>query len=276
MDRLRKSGAGGERSTMMRPGPPVEPTAPAEIRANGERAPAERRLLLRSFLIQGMWNPRDLLGSGTAWALGDPASAGDPPAPFNSHPYLAGVALGSVTRARIDGGLTPERELRFRTALRAPLGALGDALVWAGWVPFLLLLSMGLVLVGAPPVPVVVGFLVVHNVLHVGLRRWGLRLGLEHGMRVGTALGASPLRPLGDRFRQGVVVLSGLVASVAALRGGGELVQGTAALTGLVAGSLLFVGLGFLFAGRLPVTTPLRVALMLLGVGWIAAVLGGM
>jgi mannose PTS system EIID component len=240
-----------------------------------ERDAAVRRLLFRSLLIQGMWNPRDLLGSGVSWALGDPATADDPPSPFNSHPYLSGVALGSVTRARIDGGFPPETELRFRSALRAPLGALGDALVWAGWLPFLLLLSMGLVLLGAPPVPVVVGFLVVHNVLHVALRRWGVRLGLEHGMRVGAALGTSPLRPLGDRFRQGVVVLAGFVAAVAALRGGGELVQGWGAVTGLVSGSLAFVALGYLFAGRLPVTTPLRVALILLGVGWIAAGLAG-
>jgi len=248
----------------------------APPRSDGQQAAPVRRLLLRSFLIQGMWNPRDLLGSGVAWALGDPASSDDPPAPFNSHPYLSGVALGSVTRARTDAALTPEMELRFRTALRAPLGALGDALVWAGWLPFLLLVSMGLVVLGAPPVPVVAGFLVVHNVFHVALRRWGLRLGLEHGMRVGAALGTSPLRPLGDRFRQGVVVLAGSVAAVAALRGGGHLVEGAGALTGLVAASLVFVALGFLFAGRLPVTTPLRVALMLLGVGWIAAGLAGM
>ncbi|CAN5702809.1 hypothetical protein BH23GEM11_BH23GEM11_10980 [soil metagenome] len=254
---------------------PGHDSAPAS-RRKGDHAATGRRLLLRSFLIQGMWNPRDLLGSGMNWALGDPAVEDDPPAPFNSHPYLSGVALGSVTRARTDAGLTPEMELRFRTALRAPLGALGDALVWAGWVPFLLLVSMGLVVLGAPPVPVVVGFLLVHNVFHVTLRRWGVQLGLEHGMRVGAALGRSPLRPLGDRFRQGVVVLSGFVASVAAFRGGGHLVQGSGALTGLVAGSLLFVALGFLFAGRLPVTTPLRVAAILLGVGWITAGLAGM
>ena len=267
--------------------------------------PSARGLFLRSFLVQGMWNPRDLLGSGMAWILEDRpgaspgataglapgatagtapgATAGPAPAatevaplaPFNSHPYLAGVALGAVVREREQGRLAPEAEARFRAALRAPLGALGDALVWAGWVPFLALAALGLLVMGAPPLPVVGAFLVAHNLLHLALRRWGVRIGLRHGVQVGAALGRSPLRPAGDVFRQGVVVLAGFVAALAAVRGGLYLAEGAPTATGLAAVGLLFVGVGYVLAGRLPVTTPLRLALLLLGVGWIAAMAPG-
>lgn len=218
-----------------------------------------------------------------AWILGDqpgtspgatsgPSTAEAAPlAPFNTHPYLAGVALGAVVRARADGRLAPEGEARFRAALRAPLGAMGDALVWAGWVPFLALAALGAMVLGASPLPVVAGFLLAHNLLHLALRRWGVQTGLRHGVQVGAALGASPLRPAGDRFRQGVVVMAGFVAALAAVRGSLHLAEGIPATTGLAVGGLLFVALGYLLAGRLPVTTPLGLTLLLLAVGWIAA-----
>jgi mannose PTS system EIID component len=234
-----------------------------------------------------MWNPRDLQGSGMAWILGDrpeggPGAAaggraGVPPhlEPFNSHPYLAGVALGALARERAEGRLPPEAEARFRAALRAPLGALGDALVWAGWVPFLVLAALGLLVLGAPALPVVGGFLLAHNVLHLALRRWGVQVGLRHGAGVGAALEASSLRRAGDRFREGVVFLAGFVAALAAVRGSHALGAEALAAAGVAAGGLLFVGLGYLMAGRLPVTTPLRLTLLLLAAGWIVAAAAG-
>jgi hypothetical protein len=277
----------------------VTPTTPDTASIPRRRgAPTARGLFLRSFLVQGMWNPRDLLGSGMAWILGDepgtsPGATSGPPAgvaagavpgsspgpstaepaplaPFNTHPYLAGVALGALVRERAEGRLGAEGEARFRAALRAPLGALGDALVWAGWVPFLALAALGALVLGASPLPVVAAFLLAHNILHLALRRWGLQTGLRHGVQVGAALGGSPLRPAGDRFRQGVVVLAGFVAALASVRGSLHLAEGLPVAAGLAAGGLLFVGLGYLLAGRLPVTTPLGVTLLLLAAGWIA------
>lgn len=104
---------------------------------------------------------------------------------FNSHPYLAGVAVGAVVRAERDG--VPGQAIsRLRTALSGPLGALGDQLVWAGEVPVL----MGLALAGAPWLGwwVVVLVLVLHNAWRLWLTRWGLDLGLARGLEVGQAL----------------------------------------------------------------------------------------
>jgi mannose/fructose/N-acetylgalactosamine-specific phosphotransferase system component IID len=242
-------------------------------------APSRRALFLRSFLVQGAWNPRDLQGTGMAWILGETFPDGEGPEPFNAHPYLSGVALGAISRARRDEALSREALSRFRAALRAPLGALGDGLVWAGWLPALLLLAICLLAVGLPlGLPAgwgVAGFLLVHNVLHLGLRRWGLDLGLDHGTHVGGALARSPLRSLGDRARQLAVVLAGAVAGAVAVLAARSLpVEGWGGGPSLAAGTFLLVGLGYLIAGRLPVTTPLRVALLLLAGGWLVAELG--
>ena len=62
-------------------------------------------LFLRSFLVQGSWNYRTLIGTGLGWALLPVSARLDPDEPkalvpsdvddpFNSHPYLTPLALG--------------------------------------------------------------------------------------------------------------------------------------------------------------------------------------
>src|SRR5690606_9725016 len=83
---------------------------------------------------------------------------------FNSHPYLAGVAVGAVVRAEADG--VPGQAIsRLRTALSGPLGALGDQLIWAGEVPLL----MGLALAATPFIGwwAVVLVVLVHNTARI-------------------------------------------------------------------------------------------------------------
>ena len=94
----------------------------------------------RSFMIQGSWNYHTMLGSGFAFAM-LPALrrlfAGDPEGMetslrrhlehFNAHPYLSNVALGAALRLEADGQ-DGETVRRFKTAVRGPLGGLGDAL----------------------------------------------------------------------------------------------------------------------------------------------------
>ncbi len=104
---------------------------------------------------------------------------------FNSHPYLAGVAVGAVVKAEYED--VPSLTIsRLRTALSGPLGALGDQVIWAGEVPALMGLSLASVpLLGWWAVPVL---LVIHNVLRLRLTLWGLDLGLREGLKVGAAL----------------------------------------------------------------------------------------
>jgi PTS system mannose-specific IID component len=112
---------------------------------------------------------------------------------FNAHPYLASVAVGALARAELDGEPAIKIE-RFRTALAGPLGSVGDRLVWAGWLPFCSLVALTAFGFGAGAMTVLVIFLGLYNIGHLGLRAWGLRTGWNRGLRVAQSLGNPVLR----------------------------------------------------------------------------------
>ncbi len=130
---------------------------------------------------------------------------------FNAHPYLAGVALGAVARMELDGA--PSAEIRrFKTAIRGPLGSMGDRLVWAAWLPATLLGAGALGLAGAPWWLVVAAFLVTYNGLNLGLRRWGVAVGLREGVGVARQLQRARLVERAERIASvGVLLLGGMI-----------------------------------------------------------------
>lgn len=188
---------------------------------------------LRSFLIQGSWNYHTMLGCGFAFAMlpglralyGDEAeemaaSLGRHAELFNAHPYLSGVALGAVLRLERDGAAA-ETVRRFKLAVRGPLGSLGDALVWASWLPTVSVLALALYWLGLPGWVAVAVFLVVYNVGHVGLRLWGFRVGLAEGRDVGRRLANAELDTWTDRVRSlGTLLLGTLVGAILGAEGG--------------------------------------------------------
>lgn len=167
---------------------------------------ALRRSFLRLFAVQGSWNYDRMLGLGVGVAeepLLRDLARGDGDAAyraavsrgagfFNSHPYLAGLAVGATARAELEH-VPPERIERLRAALCGPLGSLGDRLVWAGWLPLVSALAIVGVALGAGWVAVA-AFLVVYNAGHLWLRWWALQAGWEHGVRVAAALHAPGLQ----------------------------------------------------------------------------------
>jgi mannose PTS system EIID component len=194
-------------------------------------------MLLRCLAIQGSWNYEILIGNGVGFCV-EPALRqlpggidGQPyrdalarqSAYFNSHPYLATLAIGALARAELEE-VPPNRIERFRTALCGPLGSVGDRLVWASWLPACSLVALLLFGLGAPPLGVLVGFLILYNLGHLGLRIWGLRAGWEYGLRVASALG-HPVLQHGPRYIGRVsAVLGGLALPLAVHRaiGGGN------------------------------------------------------
>jgi PTS system mannose-specific IID component len=186
-----------------------------------------RRMLLRSFAVQGSWNYQTLIGTGLAFVLA-PAlrevHAGDPEGLrralgrhtelFNSHPYLATVAAGAVARLEADGA-PPETVARFKAAVRGSLGSLGDRLVWLMWRPMAVLLGLALVLAGAAWWVGAAAFLLVFNALHLWMRAWGLRVGLRDGLAIGATLRAVPFQQLGDRAAKAGSALAGFAAVLA-------------------------------------------------------------
>lgn len=190
-----------------------------------------RRVQARTFLIQGSWNYRVMQGTGMAFALlpvlrhlalrdGDLEEAlGRHAEHFNAHPYLSAVALGALSRLEVDGA-SPDTVRRFRSAIRGPLGALGDRLVWATWLPLSAAVGLLLYWAGAPGGWAAVVFLLLYNALHLTLRFTGFRLGFDAGTAVGPRLKSLALTRRAERLSVGLLFLVGLLAGLLLRREG--------------------------------------------------------
>lgn len=214
-------------------------------------------IFVRLLAVQGAWNYETLVGNGIGFCV-EPALRRLPGGPdgtayraalarqsqyFNAHPYLTGVAVGALARAELDGE-APERIARFRTALCGPLGALGDRLVWATWLPlcsFAALVAFGL---GASALVTVLTFLGLYNVLHLGLRIWGLQVGWSRGLAVASSLGHPVLQHAAPQLGKVAAALAGMAMPLALQRviGPGQVLLG-ATLIGAVLGAILLVSL---------------------------------
>ncbi len=164
------------------------------------------RSLLRLLSLQASFTFERLQGVGVAVAeepLLEPlrdddararAARGRSAQYFNAHPFMAGIAVGALARAELDGE-PGERILRLRTALSGPLGALGDQLFWAGIVPSI----MGVMLIASGlghGLQALLGMVVGYNVCRLLVTGWGLRLGLAHGTGVAGEISHSRLREM--------------------------------------------------------------------------------
>lgn len=205
---------------------------------------------MRSFLVQGSWNYHTMLGTGFAFAMlpglrrifDDDAEAMEDSVRrhldhFNAHPYLANLALGAALRLEADGA-DAQTVRRFKTAVRGPLGGLGDSLVWAAWLPVVSMTALALWWIGLPGWVVVGLFLGLYNVGHLALRIWGFRSGLRDGRDVARTLSEARLAQLGERIKSIASLLVGVLAGVV-LAGQGGL--GHAGLLWIVAAILCFV-----------------------------------
>lgn len=214
-------------------------------------------MFARCLAVQGSWNYELLIGNGIGFCV-EPALRGLPggidgpayrqalarqSAYFNAHPYLAALAVGALARAELEG-VAPARIERFRTALCGPLGSVGDRLVWAAWLPACSLVALLLFGFGWSPVGVAIGFLLLYNVGHVGLRDWALRAGWRYGLGVATALN-TPVLQHGPRYiGRAAAVIGGLALPLAVHRaiGGGSALAPIPLAVALVT-PLLAVGL---------------------------------
>ncbi|MDH3298525.1 MAG: PTS system mannose/fructose/sorbose family transporter subunit IID, partial [Gemmatimonadota bacterium] len=109
------------------------------------------------------------------------------------------LAVGALARLEHDGASADEIS-RFRTALRGPLGTLGDRTVWAEWRPFCLLLGITLFGLGLGAVWSAGAFLVTYNAGHLWIRIWGFRCGWRQGRDVGKHLREFPFERFTERL----------------------------------------------------------------------------
>ncbi len=180
---------------------------------------------------------------------------------FNAHPYLSPLAIGALARLEYDGE-DAETRTRFRAALPAPLGALGDQAVWAGCRPFCTLAAAIAFTLGVGPVTTVSVFLLIYNLGHIGLRLWGFQKGWRAGTGVGAILKQMPFK----RFARGLVpVNQALMGALAAI------LIGRAPDAGLApwgVGLVVAAGLGGYLAPR-RVAAPAMAGLFMACIVWL-------
>jgi len=90
---------------------------------------------------------------------------------FNTQPYLASFILGAVVgieQDRVEGRNAVTDVQGLKTALMAPLGALGDSFFWGSLKPMAAVITVALVVGGIWWAPLF--FLLFYNLWHIGLR----------------------------------------------------------------------------------------------------------
>ena len=150
------------------------------------------RVFWRSFLIQTSWSFDRMQSLGFAYAIQPVLKKLYPDRAeyesrlrfhmeyFNTQPYLASFILGAVARLEQERASSEDRDVDvsgIKTALMAPLGALGDSFFWGSLKPLSAVVATALLLAGAWWAPFV--FLVVYNIVHIGLRAAALVAGYK-------------------------------------------------------------------------------------------------
>ena len=107
------------------------------------------------------------------------------------------------------------------TALRGPLGSIGDALMWAGWLPTVAVIALALYWLGTAPWIVVLVFLVLYNLVHVALRLWGFIVGFEAGKDVAAQLVRADLVRRSFKLHPAAILAVGVVVGAAVAGDGG-------------------------------------------------------
>jgi mannose/fructose/N-acetylgalactosamine-specific phosphotransferase system component IID len=156
------------------------------------------RMALRANLLQATWNYERQQGLGWAFCLRPAlerlypdaetrrARLAEHTAYFNTEPTLASFALGAVAaleEQRAAGG-EPDADAvgRVKNVLGSALAALGDRLFWFTLRPFAACLGVALAASGSRWGALV--FWVCYNLLHLGLRGFGVERGYRAGPEV--------------------------------------------------------------------------------------------
>ena len=137
----------------------------------------------RSFLIQASWSYERMQSIGFAYAI-EPAlrklypDRADYEARlrlhleyFNTQPYFASFILGAAVRLEEDRATGSDAAVdvsALKTALMAPLGALGDSFFWGALKPLTAVAAVAVIMTGSWWGPLL--FLALYNAWHVGLR----------------------------------------------------------------------------------------------------------
>ena len=146
------------------------------------------KVFMRSFLLQASWSYDRMQSLGFAYAIQPVLRRLYPDQEeyrsrlnlhmeyFNTQPYLAAFILGATAKMELERASGRDADIPgLKSALMAPLGALGDSFFWGALMPLAAVIAVAVLMAGAWWAPLL--FLVLYNTWHVGLRAgvfvWG-------------------------------------------------------------------------------------------------------
>lgn len=129
---------------------------------------------------------------------------------FNTHPFLVNIIMGIVL-AMEEKKQNRNTIRSIRVAMMGPLGGIGDALFWLTLLPICVGIGASLGADGNPMGAVV--FLVLFNVVHLGLRFFLMHYGYKAGTSAVSTLKESTKKVSHAASIVGLTVVGGLIAS---------------------------------------------------------------
>ena len=180
----------------------------------------------RSFFVQAGWNFERMQNIGFAWSLMPALRELYPEKAqrlqalrrhleiFNTHPFMAPLAMGSLLRAEQEGLYQAggrEKAAALKQALGGPLAAIGDSLFWATLRPLAALAAVSLAWMApelGPAVPVL-AYLGLFNLPHLVIRFNGVFQGYTLGPAVAQYLRKTDTQGVIAAFRLAAMILLG-------------------------------------------------------------------
>ena len=194
---------------------------------------------------------------------------------FNTQPYFASFILGAVMRKEEERAVGGNAEIdvsSLKSALMAPLGALGDSFFWGALKPFAAVVAVSALMVGSWWAPIL--FLVLFNIWHVSLRIGMLLLGYRSGGDAVSLLAIYSFTKMARLFKiVSLTVLGGILGMMPAWRPELRLEYPIPGVFMAVAGMALTLGLvGVLRRGGSPIKLMFGLAIICLALAYAGVV----
>ncbi|MFH1369285.1 MAG: PTS system mannose/fructose/sorbose family transporter subunit IID [Elusimicrobiota bacterium] len=157
-------------------------------------------VFLRSFLLQALWNFERLQNVGFAYGILPVLRKIYPSAEerkeavlrhmsfFNTHPYMVNMIFGLVSAMEEDaskGKIHKDEITKTKNNIAGPLAAIGDSFFWATWLPFVVILTVSLIIFfwdkSSPRgtfVPLIF-FLTMYNLIALPFCYWSLLMSFK-------------------------------------------------------------------------------------------------
>jgi len=241
----------------------------------------------RSFFLQASWSFDRMQTTGFAYAIEPVLKKLYPDAAeyerrvklhleyFNTQPYFASFILGAVVRLEQDRALGKNSATDIsglKTALMAPLGALGDSFFWGALKPMAAVAAAAALITGSWWAPIL--FLALFNAWHLGLRLGMLFWGFASGGDAVALMARYRFTKMAKRFKLiSLTMLGGILGMMPVWRSEFRPSFGSPSFVMMLSGlAITFILVAFVRRGGSPVKLMLGLAVLCLALAYAGVI----